>query len=193
MERIYNSIMNQLEKLWIGMNKDRKILDDPFVFWKSLIEMKHFWQAVKFSNHSRVLEFVFKFQRQSGNTEIREIQDDRNSKRTRFLCRCWKDENTSFILFTGIGFIVSTFERGRITAFDTVSFRNSYFWCSTARLSPRRRTMKRSVDLVRLVFVCLLRKRARYAPWLIPLDAIQICRIVTVRCSACSFLEFLSR
>lgn len=120
--------MNQLEKLRIGMNKDGKILDDPFAFWKSLIEMKHFWQAVKFSNHSRVLEFVStKFRRQSGSTKIREIQDDRNSKRTRFLCRCGKDENTSFILFTGIGFIVSTFERGQITAFDTVSFRNSYF------------------------------------------------------------------
>lgn len=47
---IYNSIMNQLEKLRIGMNKDGKILDNPFAFWKSLIEMKHFWQAVKFSN-----------------------------------------------------------------------------------------------------------------------------------------------
>lgn len=29
--------------------------------------------------------------------------------------------------------------------------------------------MKRSVDLVRLVFVCLLRKRARYAPLTHPL------------------------
>lgn len=128
--------------------------------------MKYFWLWNQIILVNRIR---FKFYQRKETIRIAKFKTVETRNERVFFVAVERNENASFILFTGIGFIVSTFERGRITAFDTVSFRNSYFWCSTARLSPRRRTMKRSVDLVRLVFVCLLRKRARYAPLTHPL------------------------
>lgn len=68
--------------------------------------MKYFWQAVKFSNHSR-LENRIRFTFYDNQSKNRKIQDKAKTRNERvYFVAVERNENTSFILFTGIGFIV---------------------------------------------------------------------------------------